>query len=307
MIRLEDITKSSNQQVILDNINIELKPGLVTGLLGPNGAGKTTLIRIMNQIVAQDKGFVLYDEKIISAKQLEKIGYLPEERGLYPQMTVEEHALFLGQLRGLTKKDAQASLQQWLEKFDCVNWQKKRIEELSKGMAQKIQFICTVLHDPEVLILDEPFSGFDPINIALIRNELKTLKNEGKTILLSTHNMSSVDDLCDNVVLLNKGKKVAEGAVKALRNNLKQGLYAITFQGNMLAFANALWTGYEIVEKEILADDVFKVFLKMRDESTFNSLLTTISPHVKITSAEEVTPTMEDVFLYYVNASSQLN
>lgn len=307
MIRLENIIKNYQQKTIIHDVSFELKSGVITGLLGPNGAGKTTLIRIINQIVKQDKGFVLYDGKVITEKQIEKIGYLPEERGLYPTMTVEEHGLFLGQLRGMSKKEAQQKLFEWLEKLDCLDWRKKRIEELSKGMAQKIQFICTVLHEPDVLILDEPFSGFDPINIALIRTELKTLKKAGKTILLSTHNMPSVEDLCDNAILINKGKKVAEGDIMQLRNDLKEGLYSITFKGNMLAFANALWTGYEIIEKEALADDLFTVSLKMRGEQTFNDLLNTVAPHVHIKAAHEITPSMENVFLHYVNEKKEMD
>lgn len=306
MIQLENISKAYQQKTIIHDVNLELKKGAITGLLGPNGAGKTTLIRIINQIITPEKGFVLFDGKVMSEKHLEQIGYLPEERGLYQTMTVEEHAIFLGQLRGLSKKEAKNRLNHWLEKFECQDWRKKRIEELSKGMAQKVQFICTVLHDPDVLILDEPFSGFDPINIALIREELKAFRTAGKTIALSTHNMNSVEDMCDEVVLINKGKKVAEGSIYRLRNELKDGLYSITFRGNMLTFANALWVGYEIVEKEVLADDLFTVYLKMRGEHTFNDLLNTVAPHVQITGAQEITPSMERVFLHHINDGKEM-
>lgn len=306
MIRLENISKAYQQKTIIHDVSFELKPGVITGILGPNGAGKTTLIRVINQIITPEKGFVLFNGKVMKDEQLEQIGYLPEERGLYPTMTVEDHAVFLGQLRGLSKKEAQKSLNYWLEKFGCEDWKKKRIEELSKGMAQKVQFICTVLHDPDVLILDEPFSGFDPINIALIREELKAFKKAGKTIALSTHNMHSVEDLCDEVVLINKGKKVAEGNVLHLRNALKDGIYAITFRGNMLTFATALWIGFEIVEKEVLADDMFTVYLKMRGEHTFNDLLNTVAPHVQITGAQEITPSMESVFLHHINDGKEM-
>ena len=306
MIRLENISKAYQQKTIIHDVSFELKPGVITGILGPNGAGKTTLIRVINQIITPEKGFVLFNGKVMKDEQLEQIGYLPEERGLYPTMTVEDHAVFLGQLRGLSKKEAQKSLNYWLKKFGCEDWKKKRIEELSKGMAQKVQFICTVLHDPNVLILDEPFSGFDPINIALIREELKAFKKAGKTIALSTHNMHSVEDLCDEAILINKGKKVAEGNVLHLRNALKEGLYALTFRGNMLTFATALWIGFEIVEKEVLADDMFTVYLKMRGEHTFNDLLNTVAPHVQITGAQEITPSMESVFLHHINDGKEM-
>lgn len=307
MLQLEGIYKSYFKKRILEDVSFNVPKGKITGLLGPNGAGKTTLIRIINQIVSPEKGTVLYDGKRLQQEHLRYIGYLPEERGLYRSMTVEEQAIFLGRLRGMTKEDVKTNLNYWLDRFDIQDWRKKRIEELSKGMAQKVQFLCTVLHDPDVLILDEPFSGFDPINVDLVRNELVALKEQGKTIVLSTHNMKSVEEICDRAVLIHQGKKIMEGDVMQLRSERKEGLYAITFSGNMIAFATALWVGYEIVEKEVLADDVFKVYLKMRGENEFNDLLSTVIPHVKITSAYEVLPSMEHVFMFEINKGKEVS
>ncbi len=207
MLELYGIYKSYYRQRVLEDVSFSIPSGQIVGLLGPNGAGKTTLIRIINQIIEPDKGHVSFHGKMMTSEHLKNIGYLPEERGLYKIMTVEAHALFLGQLRGMAKKDVQKQLDYWLEKFGIQSWRKKRIEELSKGMAQKVQFICTVLHDPDLLILDEPFSGFDPINVDLIREELKEFRAKGKTIILSTHNMKSVEEICDRAILLHEGKK----------------------------------------------------------------------------------------------------
>ena len=223
MIQLEGIYKSFYTKRVLEDISFTANSGRILGLLGPNGAGKTTLIRIMNGIIEQDKGYVTSNGKPLTSKEFAKMGYLPEERGLYRSMTVEDHAVFLARLRGLTKKDAQKRLYYWLEKFEIDDWRSKRIEELSKGMAQKIQFICTVLHDPDWIVLDEPFSGFDPVNAELIRKELYELRNQGKTILLSTHNMKSVEEICDDVVMIHQGKKCLEGKVSTLKEERKQG------------------------------------------------------------------------------------
>ena len=306
MLELDGIYKSYYRQRVLENVSFSIPSGQIVGLLGPNGAGKTTLIRIINQIIEPDKGYISFHGKMMTSEHLKNIGYLPEERGLYKTMTVEAHALFLGQLRGMAKKDVQKQLDYWLEKFGIQSWRKKRIEELSKGMAQKVQFICTVLHDPDLLILDEPFSGFDPINVDLIREELKEFRAKGKTVILSTHNMKSVEEICDRAILIHEGKKIMEGQIMDVRSEHKEGLFSITFSGNMIAFATALWTGYEIVSKEVLNDTTFNVNLKMRGENEFNDLLSTLIPAVKIISAQEVLPSMEDVFMRKINARKEV-
>lgn len=307
MLELDGIYKSYFRQRVLEDVSFSIPAGQIVGLLGPNGAGKTTLIRIINQIIEPDKGHLSFQGKMMTSEHLKQIGYLPEERGLYKTMTVEAHALFLGQLRGIPKKDVEKQLTYWLEKFGIESWRKKRIEELSKGMAQKVQFICTVLHDPDLLILDEPFSGFDPINVELIREELKAFRAKGKTIILSTHNMKSVEEICDRALLIHEGKKIMEGEVMELRNAHKEGLFSITFSGNMIAFATSLWAGYEIISKEVHNDTTFTVHLKMRGENEFNDLLSTVIPAVNIISAQEVLPSMEDVFMKRITAGKEVD
>jgi ABC-2 type transport system ATP-binding protein len=297
MLEVEKINKSYFGKKILKDISLTAKEGQITGLLGPNGAGKTSLIRTINQIIEPDHGVIRLNGDLVHQKHLPLFGYLPEERGLYRNMTVKEQGVFLGRLKGLSKKEALKSLNYWLEKFNIIDWSNRRIEELSKGMAQKVQLIYTFLHDPKVLILDEPFSGFDPINIDLMRKELKALRDKNKIILLSTHNMKSVEELCDKAILIHHGEKVIEGDIEQLKSERKEGLFAIKFKGNMIAFANALWIGYEITSKTVHADDIFTVELKMRGENEFNDLLKTIMPHVKIMSAHEVMPSMEKIFV----------
>ncbi|MBI1836255.1 MAG: ATP-binding cassette domain-containing protein [Flavobacteriia bacterium] len=306
MLEIRNVSKTFFRKTALEDLSFSVNKGEMFGLLGPNGAGKTTLIRIINRIIIPNSGSVFIKGNILSQKHLEIIGYLPEERGLYKTMTVENQAVFLGRLRGMSKKEVEISLDYWLNRFNIQSWRKKRIEELSKGMAQKIQFICTVLHNPEILILDEPFSGFDPLNIELIQQELKELKEKGKTIILSSHNMKSVEELCDRVVLIHESKKIAENSVVNLRESLKKNIYAVKFKGNMLAFVNALWTGFEIVDKEILADDRFIVYVKMRGESQFEDLLNVLIGQIKIEAAWEVVPSMQEVFIDLIQPEKAL-
>lgn len=305
MLELLNISKSFNQKLAINDVSFTVKSGEIFGLLGPNGAGKTTLIRIINKIIVQDTGVVKYKGQPMLEKDLAFFGYLPEERGLYKTMTVLEHAVFLGRLRGLTKNDALTQLNYWLEKFDITQWKNKRIEELSKGMAQKIQFICTVLHQPDFIILDEPFSGFDPLNVELIQNEISEFKKQGKSILISTHNMGSVDELCDRVVLINKSEKVLEGSVDQIRSQFKNGSYAIRFKGSMIALVNTLWTGFELVDKEVLSDNEFIAYIKMRQENNFQDLLKTLLGNVEIISAWEVLPNMQQIFIDSVTKEIQ--
>lgn len=297
MLEIQNISKSFNQKIALDDVSMTIKKGEIFGMLGPNGAGKTTLIRIINKIIVPNKGVIRFNGDIMSQKHLGNIGYLPEERGLYKNMTVESHALFLGQLRGLTKADVKQKLDYWLEKFKIENWRDKRIEELSKGMAQKVQFICTILHEPSLLILDEPFSGFDPINIELIKQELIEMKAKGKTIILSSHNMESVEAICDRVVLIHESKKIIEGKISTLQEERKKNEYAIKFRGSMIAFVNALWTGFEIVDKEILGDDKFIVRVKMRGDNKFDDLLKVLIGQINMEAAWEVLPSMQEIFI----------
>jgi ABC-2 type transport system ATP-binding protein len=297
MLEVKNISKSFFKKIALDDVSMSVQAGEIFGLLGPNGAGKTTLIRIINRIIEPDKGHVRFKGDLMTQQHLSQIGYLPEERGLYRTMTVEDHAYFLGQLRGLSKNDVKRKLDYWIERFEIGDWRKKRIEELSKGMAQKIQFICTVLHEPSLLILDEPFSGFDPLNVELIKQELIEMRANGKTIILSSHNMRSVEEICDRVALIHNSKKIVEGRLSDLQEERKKGLYAVKFRGNMIAFVNALWTGFEVEDKEILGDDRFIVRVKMRGDSSFEDLLKVLMGQVKIEAAWEDLPSMQDVFI----------
>ena len=297
MLEVRNISKSFYRKEALNDVSFTVGKGEIFGLLGPNGAGKTTMIRVINRIVESDSGSVRINGDLMVNDDLKQIGYLPEERGLYKNMTVEAHAMFLGRLRGLPKADVNTKIDYWFDRFEINDWRKKRIEQLSKGMAQKVQFICTVLHEPKLLILDEPFSGFDPVNVELIKQELIEMKAAGKTIILSSHNMKSVEEICDRVVLIDKAKKVAEGSIADLQEERKAGLYAVKFRGSMIAFVNALWTGFEVIDKDIHGGDKFTVRLKMRNESSFDDLLKVLIGQVKIEAAWEVLPSMQDVFI----------
>jgi ABC-2 type transport system ATP-binding protein len=302
IVKIENISKSFQGKYALDNVSLEIKKGEIFGLLGPNGAGKTTLIRIINQIIQADSGQIYFDNEPLKQRHLELIGYLPEERGLYRSMKVLDHLIFLGQLRGLKKNDALKTSELWLEKMEISSWKSKRIEELSKGMAQKVQFLGAIIHEPKLLILDEPLSGFDPINIELILSILKEMKDQGKTILLSTHNMKSVEEICDRAAIIHQSKKMCEGEVINLRETIKNGHYAIRFQGNMIAFVNALWTDFELIEKKELSTNRFEATVAMRSSAEFEDLLKSLMGQVKLEAAWEVMPSMHDVFLSNVQS-----
>lgn len=301
MLEVNQISKSFFRKEALQDVSLKVNTGEIYGVLGPNGAGKTTLIRVINRIVAPDSGHIRFEGVLMTEKHLEHIGYLPEERGMYKNMTVQDHAMFLGRLRGLSNTDAKQKVDYWFDKFSINDWRKKRIEELSKGMAQKVQFICAVLHEPKLLILDEPFSGFDPVNAEIIKNELLQMKHNGKTILLSTHNMKSVEEICDKAILINESRKVAEGTISELQSSIKTGLYSVKFRGNMIAFVNALWTGFEVIDKDILGDNRFRVIVKMRGDKKFDDLLRVLIGQVEIEGAEEIIPSMQDVFVDIVS------
>jgi len=297
MLQIDNISKSFFKKEALYNVSLKIDKGEIFGLMGPNGAGKSTLIRIINRIIEPDDGSIRINGDLMTQNHLENIGYLPEERGLYKSMTVLSHAIFLGKLRGLSKKDTLTKLNFWLNKFGISDWKSKRIEELSKGMAQKVQFVMTVLHEPDILILDEPFSGFDPINVELIKKELIEMKKAGKTIILSTHNMKSVEEICDRAALIHESRLIAVDTVENLRDQDTESIYAVRFKGSMIAFVNALWTGFEVVDKDVLSDDRFEVRLKMRRSSSFDDLLKVLMGQVAIEAVWEVLPSMHDVFI----------
>lgn len=290
------ITKNYGTYRALDDVSISVEKGSIFGLLGPNGAGKTSLIRIINRITAPDQGEVLFNGEPMRQGHVERIGYLPEERGLYKKMKVGEQCMYLARLKGLDKATAKKQLRYWFEKFAIQGWWNKKIEELSKGMAQKVQFIVTVIHEPELLIFDEPFTGFDPVNASLIRDEILELRDRGATIIFSTHRMETVEELCDSIALINKSKKILDGKVKDIRRQYRTHTFEMEFTGNLLSFTNALWAGAELIEKKQEGDHC-TVKLKLNGGNTVNSLLTTVMPVCEIISFREILPTMNDIFI----------
>lgn len=305
MLEINNLCKSFQRKIALDEVSLTVRKGEIYGLLGPNGAGKTTLIRIINQILEADRGTVRMNGQLMTQSQLAFIGYLPEERGLYKNMQVEEQLVFLAQLRGLTSKEAQRNVRHWLGKFEIMDWSSKRVESLSKGMAQKVQFIASLVHDPQLLVLDEPLSGFDPVNVELILTEMKALKASDKTIILSTHNMQSVDEICDRAALIHESKKLAEDTVWNLREQHNQGEYSVRFKGNMIGFVNALWTDFELLGHEEIGDNRFLAKLKMRGESQMNDLIKALVGKVDIELIEKKLPSMQEVFIDLIRGKEE--
>ena len=296
ILQVNNVYKQYANHLALNNVSITVPRGEIFGLLGPNGAGKTTLIRIINNITAPDKGEVLFDGKKLSEKDIYRIGYLPEERGLYKKMKVGDEAMYLCRLKGVSKSDAQKKLKYWFEKFKIESWWNKKVEELSKGMAQKIQFITTVLHEPELLIFDEPFSGFDPVNADIIKQEILELKKKGTTIIFSTHNMESVEQLCDNIALINKSEVVLTGRVNEVKKSQSTNTYHIECTGIEEEDLKSI-TGGEI-KKIISSQDMLSFDVKLNEEISGNSLLSEIiNKNGNITKFVEVLPSMNDIFI----------
>lgn len=297
MLEIKNITKRFGSNTALFNVSVRFEPGKIHALLGPNGAGKTTLIRLINQIFDADSGSIYFNGKYVDRSFLNRIGYLPEERGMYTNMTVEDFLIFLSKLRHLDAKTAAHQINHWIDKFDIQTWRTKRIEELSKGMAQKIQFIATVFHNPDLLILDEPFSGFDPVNVQLMRNILRELKADGKTIILSTHNMNSAESICDYITLIHEGKIVLDKNISDLKTEFSSGVYAVQFRGNMLAFANSLWANYDLMESKQIGDGQYIAKIKLLNESTINDLLNALKNNVLFEGVWQDAPSMEEIFI----------
>lgn len=306
ILSVQNIIKKYANHTALNGVSLEIPKQSVFGLLGPNGAGKTSLIRIINQITGPDSGKIFFEGEQLSPKHIEQIGYLPEERGLYKKMKVGEQALYLAQLKGMSSSDAKKRLKYWFEKFEIDAWWNRRIEELSKGMQQKVQFIVTVLHEPKLLILDEPFSGFDPINANLIKNEILNLRQNGATILFSTHSMGSVEELCDNIALINKSEKIVDGTVKEIKRQHKSNTYELTFKGTMMGFTNAMWAGAELIEHTV-DDDLNKVRVKLVGKTSSNDLLQAVIAVAEIHSFREIIPSMNDVFILKVKEEMPLS
>ncbi len=287
----------------LTNVSISVNKQSIFGLLGPNGAGKTTLIRIINQITAPDNGEVFLHGRKMTRADISKIGYLPEERGLYKKMKIGDQAIYLAQLKGMSRHDATKNLKKWFEKFEIMTWWNKKIEELSKGMQQKVQFITTVVHRPELLIFDEPFSGFDPINAKLLKREILELRNDGATIIFSTHNMDSVEELCDHIALINKSKKIVDGATSEIRERYKSNIFEVRYNGEIEKVEKALGLQYKILNHSEEKTENHLTVQYLNGNSN-NDLIKSLIPVAEIRSFEEVIPSMNDVFIKAVEESN---
>lgn len=302
-LNANNIVKQFANHLALDQVSITVPEGSIFGLLGPNGAGKTTLIRIITQITAPDQGEVLFRGKKITMEDVYHIGYLPEERGLYKKMKVGEQALYLVQLKGMSRSEGLKKLKYWFEKFEIQGWWDKKVEELSKGMAQKVQFIVTVLHDPKLLIFDEPFTGFDPINTNLVKNEILRLRDNGATIVFSTHIMASVEELCDHIVLINQGKNILEGNIDEVRSRFRPDTYELKYRGDIKNLRDALDSGIQITE-EPTRGEIGHLVLKQQRRMPVRDMVTAINSSVDIISFEEVIPGMNDIFIRAVEGTN---
>ena len=300
MLSIRNIVKQYANHRALDDVSIEIEHGKIFGLLGPNGAGKTSLIRIINQITAPDSGEVFINGEKLNPSHISKIGYLPEERGLYKKMEIGDQMLYLAQLKGMSKEDATRKIKFWFEKMEMQTWWNKKVEDLSKGMQQKVQFVATVVHEPELIILDEPFSGFDPVNAEIITQEILELNKKGATIIFSTHRMESVEKLCDHIALIHKSRKILDGGVQQIKNSYRNNSYKIEYQSNGtdISLNDEL---FELTDQKETAEGK-QVTVKIRDGKTSNDLLAYLIPKVHITQMTEVIPSINEIFIQKVTA-----
>ena len=298
ILSLDNVVKRYHNHVAVDGVSFDVQKGSIFGLLGPNGAGKTSLIRVITTITGADEGKIFLDGEPLNSNHPSDIGYLPEERGLYKKMKVGEQLLYLAQLKGLSKSKATENIEYWFEKFDIQDWWNKKIEELSKGMQQKIQFIATVMHEPKLLILDEPFSGLDPINTNLIKDEIYELNQKGTSIIFSTHRMEQVEEICEDIVLINLGKKILEGKVAQIKQDHKSNLFKIGFNGQ---FPEDLKSdSFDIVQ-----DSDHEVIIKIKEGHNSNELISAlITKGIEITSYNEILPTLNQIFIKQVEGAT---
>lgn len=302
MLKIENIVKQYENHIALNDVSLHVPEGSVFGLLGPNGAGKTSLIRIINQITAPDSGKVYFKNELLKPSHIHHIGYLPEERGLYKKMEIGEHILYLAQLKGLSKSESIKRTKYWFEKMEIESWWTKKVEELSKGMQQKVQFIATIIHEPELLILDEPFSGFDPVNADIIKNEFLELNKKGTTIIFSSHRMESVEQLCNHIALINKSKKILEGTVTDIRNQYKENKYSVVVKRTKTD-EEILSAGLNI-GAIINQENTSTLELKIEEGKSINETLTQLLKTFEIISFEEIIPSIHDIFIKNVTQSN---
>ncbi len=298
MLSIRNIVKQYAGHRALDDVSLEVTGGQIFGLLGPNGAGKTSLIRIINQITAPDSGEVYFAGEKLNQGHIERIGYMPEERGLYKKMAIGEQIVYLARLKGLSKAEATRRIKYWFEKLEIQDWWNKKVEELSKGMQQKAQFVATVLHEPDLIILDEPFSGFDPVNAEVIKNEILELNRKGATILFSTHRMESVEELCNSIALIHRSHKILDGRVKDIRNSYRDNTYLIEYTGQELNFDGSQpFTVLAAATEE----EKNSLRLKLNDGTTANDVLQYLIPRASISHLQEVIPSVNEIFIQNVN------
>ena len=297
---VNQVTKRYTNHLALDQVSLTIPQHTIFGLLGPNGAGKTTLIRIINQIINADEGSIsIFGEKL-QEKHVGSIGYLPEERGLYKKLKVGDQLIYLAQLKGLSRKDAVEKSKNWMRKFQITDWWYKKVEDLSKGMAQKVQFISTVMHEPKLIILDEPFSGFDPVNAQLITQEILELKQKGCTIIFSTHRMETVEDLCDHIALINKSKKILEGSKKQIKQTYRTNTYTVEHKGNLSLTSER----FELVSQKSLEGSFFKSVIKMKSDTNPNQLIRDLTEVTEVHSFVEKIPSMSEIFITLVKGEN---
>lgn len=308
LLEANGIVKDYTGHKALDDVTVHVPEGSVYGLLGPNGAGKTTLIRIINHITAPDAGEVIFDGRPLTADDVKHIGYLPEERGLYKKMKVGEQAIFFARLKGLDKRDAEKRLKEWFERMEIGNWWNKKVEELSKGMAQKVQFIITVLHRPKLLIFDEPFSGFDPINANILKREILRLRDEGSTVIFSTHNMNSVEELCDHITLINRSRNILTGNVEELRRSFGGNRFRLRFEGELSSLAEAIKpvVSYIGEDEEENRGQVESVIVELSDAATRRDLVDIANRATDLVGFEPVMPSINNIFINAVRNSSEM-
>ena len=296
ILQLDNVRKTYQKHVAVDNVSFSVPEGSIFGLLGPNGAGKTSIIRIITTITRADSGVVYLNGEKLNRTHPSQIGYMPEERGLYKKMKVGEHLLYLAQLKDLSKKDAKQKINHWFEKFEITDWWDKKVEELSKGMQQKIQFVATVVHEPKLLILDEPFSGLDPINTNLIKDEIRELQRKGTSIIFSTHRMEQVEEICEEIVLINQGKNVLEGKVGAVKNQFKENLFSINYEGDLPQNV--------VPDNVIVKDKPGELIVRLQDEKASNHLVNSlIGKGLYLRSFNEILPTLNEIFIKKVKGN----
>ena len=304
ILKIENISKSYIGHKALDDVSLEVERGAVYGLLGPNGAGKTTLIRVITRITLPDTGRVLLDGNVVTDNDVFNIGYMPEERGLYKKMRVGEQAMFFARLKGMTRSDAERRLRHWFERLDIASWWDRKVEDLSKGMAQKVQFISTVVHEPKLLIFDEPFSGFDPINANLLKEEILALRDRGATIIFSTHNMASVEEICDHITLINSSRNILSGSVEEIRRRAGGNIFEVVYRAEDNTFSEALGSMATVMGDSrgvVGGYTVSKIHIKSDDD--IRPVIAALNDRCELRSLSEVVPSMNDIFIRAVNGT----